>query len=191
MASTAPDNNNPWITLKTELKYENKWIAVNEADVINPSGNPGIYGVVHFKNKAIAIIPLDEDNNTWIVGQYRYTLHSFEWEVPEGGCPHHEDSLGGAKRELMEEVGLKAERWDLILETQLSNSVSDERGYTYLARDLSFVGAAPEETEQLHLRKLPFDEVVEMVLKGEIKDGLSVASVLKLKIMMDRGMQPS
>lgn len=181
------DLKNPWKTLSTEVKYENPWIRVTESSVINPSGNPGIYGVVHFKNRAIAVIPLDEDNHTWIVGQYRYTLNTYEWEVPEGGCPEGEDLLSGAKRELEEEVGLQAQEWKLILETQLSNSVSDEIGYTYIARRLSYVGSSPEETELLHVRKLPFDELVEMVFRGEIRDGLSVASILKVKLMLERG----
>ncbi len=182
------DTNNPWKTLKSEVKYENPWIRVTESQVLNPAGNPGIYGVVHFKNRAIAIVPLDENNNTWIVGQYRYTLNSFEWELPEGGCPEGEDLIAGAQRELEEEVGLQARDWLLVLETQLSNSVSDELGYTYVAKNLSYVGNSPEETEQLHVRKLPFEEVVEMVMRGEIKDGLSVASVLKVKLMFDKGL---
>ncbi|MBL7923681.1 MAG: NUDIX hydrolase [Bacteroidia bacterium] len=183
-----PDQNNPWTTLSSEIKYENPWIRVTEAQVLNPAGKPGIYGVVHFKNRAIAIVPLDEDRNTWLVGQYRYTLHTYEWEIPEGGCPEGEDPLIGAKRELEEETGLQASQWDLVLEMQLSNSVSDEVSYTYIARGLHEVGSSPEETEQLHVRKLPFDEVVNMVHRGEIKDGLSVASILKVKLMMDQGM---
>lgn len=178
---------NPWTTLSRDVKYDNPWIRVTESKVITPGGSEGIYGVVHFKNRAIAIIPLDDQLNTWIVGQYRYTLDCFEWEVPEGGCPGEEDPLNGAKRELKEEVGLQARDWKLILETQLSNSVSDEIGYTFLARGLTFVGSSPEETEQLQIRQLPFGEVVEMVVRGEIRDGLSVASILRVKLMLDRG----
>jgi ADP-ribose pyrophosphatase len=175
---------NPWTTKSSEVKYENPWIKVTESQVLNPAGNPGIYGVVHFKNRAIAIIPLDEDNNTWIVGQYRYTLNTYEWEVPEGGCPEGEDTLAAAKRELEEEVGLHASNWEQVMEIQLSNSVSDEIGYTYIARGLSHVGSSPEETEQLQVRKLPFAELVQMVMRGEIKDGMSVASVLKVKLLL-------
>ncbi|MFM1746297.1 MAG: hypothetical protein RLZZ630_2234 [Bacteroidota bacterium] len=176
--------NNPWKTLSTEIKYDNPWIRVTESQVINPSGNPGIYGVVHFKNRAIAIIPIDDKGNTWIVGQYRYTLDMYEWEVPEGGAPLDEAPIEGAKRELREEVGLVAGRWDLVMEMQLSNSVSDEIGYAYVARDLDQVEAAPEETEQLHVRKLPFSELVGMVMRGEIRDGLSIAAVLKVNQLM-------
>ncbi len=170
---------NPWQTLSKETKYENPWIKVVENKVLNPAGNPGIYGVVHFKNIAVAVIPLDEENNTWIVGQYRYTLNSYEWEVPEGGCPAGTSPLETAKRELHEEAGLEAEHYELILEMQLSNSVTDEISYTYLARGLKFIGLKPEEDEVLHVRKLPFAEVVEMVRRGEIRDALSVASILR------------
>lgn len=179
---------NPWITHSGGLKYDNPWIRVTEYQVTNPAGRPGIYGVVHFKNRAIAIIPLDEDDNTWIVGQYRYTLNSYEWEVPEGGCPEGEELLPGAMRELREETGLEADNWELVLETQLSNSVSDELGFTFVARGLKYVGESPEETEQLHVRKLPFEELVGMVMRGEIRDGLSVASILKVKLMRDQGL---
>jgi len=181
------DSKNPWKTKSSEVKYDNTWIRVIENKVINPSGNDGIYGVVHFKNKAIAIIPLDEDNNTWIVGQYRYTLNSYEWEVPEGGCPEGEDPLEGARRELLEEVGLKASSYEMILSMQLSNSVSDEISYTFLARGLKYVGSSPEETEELRVRKLPFEELYQMVIRGEIRDGLSVASILKVKLMINEG----
>jgi len=181
------ENKNPWTTKSSKVKYENPWIKVTESQVLNPAGNPGIYGVVHFKNRAIAIIPLDDELNTWIVGQYRYTLDTYEWEVPEGGCPEGEDPLEGAKRELEEEVGLHAEKWEMVMEMQLSNSVSDEIGYTFVARNLKDIGASPKETEQLKVRKLPFSELVEMVLRGEIKDGMSVASVLKVELMLNRG----
>lgn len=181
---TKNEAENPWKTLSTENKYENPWIRVDENKVLNPAGNPGIYGVVHFKNVAVAVIPLDEENNTWIVGQYRYTLNSYEWEVPEGGCPEGTSPLETAKRELHEEVGLQAEQYEMILEMQLSNSVSDEISYTYLARGLKFIGEKPEEDEVLNIRKLTFAELVEMVMRGEIRDALSVASILKAKAVL-------
>ena len=180
---------NPWITKSTENKYDNPWIRLDESQVINPAGKDGIYGVVHFKNRAMAIIPLDDDNNTWIVGQFRYTTKTYEWEVIEGGVPEGEDLLEGAKRELEEEAGLIASDWKLIIDgCQLSNSVSDEIGYAYIARGLTITETNPEETEQLQIRKLPFDELVTMVMNGEIKDLLSVASVLKVKVLIESGL---
>ncbi len=181
------EQKNPWKTISSETKYDNTWIRVIESKVINPAGNDGIYGVVHFKNKAIAIIPLDEDYNTWIVGQFRYTMNNYEWEVAEGGSPEGEDPVEGAKRELLEEVGLEASSFEMILSMQLSNSVSDEISFTYVAKGLKYVGNSPEETEELHVLKLPFEEVFQMAMRGEIRDGLSVASILKLKILIDEG----
>lgn len=173
--------------MHSEVMYENKWIKIIEDQVTNPAGNPGIYGVVHFKTNAIAIIPLDDENNTWIVGQYRYPLDSYEWEVVEGGCPEGTLPEETAHRELMEEVGLKAERMELVLEMQLSNSTTDEVSYTYVARGLTQLTAQPEEDEQLIIRKLPFEELFQMAMRGEIRDGLSVASVLKTKMLLDQG----
>jgi ADP-ribose pyrophosphatase len=175
---------NPWTKLSTEVKYDNPWIRIVEDKVKNPAGNDGIYGVVDFKTHAIAIIPLDDENNTWIVGQYRYPLDSYEWEIVEGGCPKGTSPLETAHRELHEEVGIKAERMDMILEMQLSNSTTNEISYTYIARGLSFVVAQPEEDEQLAVRKLPFDELYNMVLRGEIRDALAVASVLRAKVWL-------
>ncbi len=179
---------NPWVNKSSEVKYENNWIKVTENQVINPAGNDGIYGVVHFKTKAIAIIPLDENYNTWIVGQYRYPLDSYEWEIVEGGCHEGSLPLETAQRELHEEVGLKAEHFELILQMQLSNSTTDEISYTYIAKGLSYIGEAPEEDEQLTIRKLPFEEVFQMVMRGEIRDGLAVGSVLKAKMLIDQGL---
>jgi ADP-ribose pyrophosphatase len=178
---------NPWKTLSTEKKYDNQWISLSESQVLNPAGNPGIYGVVHFKNRAMAILPLDDEYNTWIVGQFRYTLNSYEWEVVEGGCPLNEDILEGAKRELKEETGLEATSWEMIMESQLSNSVSDEIGYSYVAKGLTLSSSEPEETEQLQVRKLPFEELFQMAMRGEIKDGLSLATIFKAKLLILEG----
>lgn len=170
---------NPWTTLGSVVKYDNNWIKVIENKVLNPAGNPGIYGVVHFKTHAIAIIPIDAEGYTWIVGQYRYPLHSYEWEVIEGGCPEGTAPVDTAHRELHEEAGLKAEKMEMILEMQLSNSTTDEVSYTYIATGITYIGEHPEEDEQLAIKRLPFAEVYDMVLRGEIRDALSVASVLR------------
>ena len=174
---------NPWTTLERKEIYDNNWINVNEHQVINPSGGPGIYGVVHFKNLAIGILPLDEHNNTWLVGQYRYPLQAYSWEIPEGGGPLGLDPLDSAKRELIEETGLAATDWTEIQRMHLSNSVSDELAIIYVARGLTMGVAAPEETEDLQLRKLPFEEAYQMVLDGTITDSMSVAAILKTKVL--------
>lgn len=153
-------------------------------EVLTPRGVDGIYGTVHFKHLAIGVLPLDEHGNTWLVGQYRFSLDAYSWEIPEGGCAPGEEPLEAAKRELREETGLEARIWTPCLEMDLSNSVTDERSISFIARGLSFGEAEPDETEQLAVRKLPFEDVVEMVMRGEIRDSLSVATVLKARIGM-------
>lgn len=171
-----------WKTLGKTVKYENPWIRVEHRDVINPSGNPGIYGTVHYKNIAIAILPIDQDGNTYLVGQYRYVLSRFSWEIPEGGCPEGEDPLTAAKRELEEETGLEATDWTPLLNMDLSNSVSDEHSISFIARGLKNGQARPEETENLLVKKVHFTELVKMVLSNEITDALTIATVLRAKI---------
>lgn len=177
------EQNNPWQVLDQKEMYDNPWIHVTEYDVINPSGNKGIYGKVHFKNTAIGIVPLDENLNTYLVGQFRFTINEYSWEIPEGGSLN-EDPLDTAKRELLEETGLKAKRWQKITEMHLSNSVSDELSIIYVALQLSQHTAMPEETEQLVVKKLPFEEVYTMVMENKIKDALSVAAILHTKILL-------
>ncbi len=178
---------NPWKTLSIAEVYDNPWIRVTHREVLTPAGTPGIYGQVHFKNTAIGIVPLDEDLNTWLVGQYRYTLNAYSWEIPEGGGMEGSSLLDAAKRELKEETGIKAARWTKILDLHTSNSVTDEYGLAYVAQGLSFGEAEPEDTEELQVRKLPFAEAVEMVMRGEITDALAMTAILKTKILLDRG----
>lgn len=178
---------NPWTTLRSKSIYENPWIQLTEFDVINPGGGTGIYGKVHFKNRAVGVIVLDEHQNTYLVGQYRYTIDEYSWEIPEGGGPVGTDPLDGAKRELLEETGLVAQQWRLLLEMHLSNSVSDELAILYLATDLTQFQAEPEETEQLQIKKLPFEEAYQMVLDGKIKDSMSIAAIQKTKLLFLEG----
>ena len=171
---------NPWKTLESREVYENAWIRVQEHKVVNPNGGEGIYGKVIFKNKAIGIIPLDHDLNTWLVGQYRYTLDEYSWEIPMGGGPLHLEVLTSAKRELKEETGLTAQKWTLIMRIHTSNSATDEEGFIFLAEDLNLGNTKFEETELLEVKKLPFNVALDMVMSGKITDSLSVAGILKL-----------
>lgn len=170
---------NPWKTLSKKPIYENPWIRVEEHQVITPAGKEGIYGKVHFKNRAMAIIPIDYEGYTWLVGQYRYTLDEYSWEIPMGGGPNDMDLLESAKRELKEETGLLANKWTELLKIHTSNSVTDEWGLIYLAEDLTQGETEFEETEQLLIKKLPFKEALEMVMSGQITDSISVAGLLK------------
>ena len=178
------EQHNPWQVLSQKMIYENPWIALSEYNVINPSGGKGIYGKVHFKGLAMGILPLDAELNTYLVGQYRFTLNQYSWEIPEGGGALDIDPLDSAKRELLEETGLVADEWTKILDMHLSNSVSDEYSIIYLARKLTQGAANPEETEQLQVKKVPFEEAYQMVEKGLITDSMSVASILKVKLML-------
>lgn len=170
---------NPWQTLRTELKYENPWISVREDQVLNPKGGPGIYGVVSMRNKAIGIVPLDEQGNTWLVGQYRYTLNEYCWEIPMGGGVIGVDPVESARRELREETGLLAARWTHLARLHTSNSVTDEEGFVFLAQGLTQTEWEPEETEDLRLWKLPLAQAVELVMTDVITDAISVAGLLK------------
>jgi len=178
---------NPWQITAEKIVYDNPWIGLTEYQVINPSGNPGIYGKVRFKNFAIGVVPLDAEMNTYIVGQYRFALGQYSWEIPEGGGPFAADPLESAKRELLEETGLKASRWTEIQRMHLSNSVTDELSIIYLAQDLQQFEPEPEDTDQLIIKKVPFDEVYRMICDGEITDSVSVGAILKIRLMQLEG----
>jgi 8-oxo-dGTP pyrophosphatase MutT (NUDIX family) len=174
---------NPWKLLHRKPIYENPWIRLDEDQVRNPAGGTSMYGRIHFKNQAIGIIPLDTEGNTWLVGQYRYVPDGYFWEIPMGGSPEGEDILETAKRELQEETGLTAEHWTMFMRIHTSNSVTDEEGFVYLAENLTEGQTDFEDTEDITVRKLPVSEAVRMVLDGEITDGISAASLLKLALM--------
>lgn len=176
--------NNPWKTLSIKEVYDNPWINITHRDVLNPSGQNGIYGKVHFKNIAVGALPLDDKNYTWLVGQYRYTLEKYSWEIPEGGCIEGIEPLQAAKNELQEETGIIANKWTKILDIHTSNSVTDEYGICYLAEELTFGKSSPEPCEELVVKKLKFEEAFKMVMNGEITDSLSIATIMKVKLLL-------
>jgi 8-oxo-dGTP pyrophosphatase MutT (NUDIX family) len=177
----------PWKTLSIEERYSTPWIGVSHHEVIDPSGRPGIYGVIHFRNLAVGVIPLDEELNTWIIGQYRYPIRAYSWEIPEGGGARNIPPLESAKRELREEAGIVADCWTEILQMDLSNSASDEEAVIFVAQGLTFHEPEPDHDEQLAVRKLPFADLLRMVLAGEVRDSLTIAGVLKADVMLRSG----
>ncbi len=173
-----------WIELDREIKYSNPWIELRHSNVQFPNGGKGIYGKVHFKNLAIGILAITKQKEIFLVGQERFPFDgAYSWEIIEGGGPLNDDPLESAKRELKEETGLVANKWELLQEMHLSNSVSDERSMVYLAKDLTQFEAQPEESEKLQVKKIPFAEALQMVLKGEIRDSISVAAILRYELL--------
>lgn len=173
---------NPWLTRAIRPVYDNAWIRLEEHQVTNPAGNPGMYGKVCFKTRAVGIIPLDEQGNTWLVGQHRYTLDAWSWEIPMGGSPMDEDCEHTARRELQEETGLRAGDIRQILHLHTSNSITDEQAYVYLARQLQSGDTAFEDTEDIEVKKLPVSEAIAMAQDGRITDAISVAGLLHLAL---------
>lgn len=174
---------NPWTRLSRAVAYQNAWVAVYHDEVIRPDGQPGIYGVVHFHNRAVGVVALDEQDRVLLVGQYRYPLNIYSWEIPEGGAAAGEDVLAAAQRELREETGYAADSWRLVLRAHLSNSVSDEEAFCYLATGLRHGAAEPEGTERLQVRWVPFAEALALALRGEITDSLSVLGLQRVALL--------
>ena len=172
----------PWRRTARRLAYENPWIAVWHDDVVRPDGRPGIYGVVHFRGLAAGVVAIDDRDRVLLVGQHRYTLDAYSWEIPEGGVDQGEEALAGARRELREETGVVAAAWREIGRFHLSNSVTDEAGVLYLATDLRQEEAAPEATEELEVRWVPFADALAMTLDGRISDAMAIMAIQRVAL---------
>ena len=170
----------PWRRLTRRSVYENAWLELLHDEVLRPDGSPGIYGVVHLRNAAVGVVALDDDDRVLLVGQYRYTLDEYSWEIPEGGVDPAEGLLEGAQRELREETGFEAADWRMLFRFSMSNSVTDETGAIFLARGLASGEAAPEPSEDITVRWVAFAEAIAMIDRGEITDVMSLAGLLRV-----------
>jgi len=175
----ARDPRNPWRVRGSRSVYINPWISVREDHVLRPDGQLGIYGVVQFQNYALGIVPVTETGETILVGQWRYPLGLYSWEIPEGGGALSRPPLESAQRELAEETGIVAGTWTDLGPVHLSNSVTDEAGAVFLAQGLHFGPAHPEGDEVLAVRRLPLSEAWQMALDGRITDGLSIIGLAR------------
>ena len=171
-----------WKKHSTRVVYENPWMQVCEDRVTNPGGGQNDYGHIRFKNIAVAILAIDDNEQTWLVGQDRYTLGQYSWELPMGGSPIGVDPLDGARRELSEETGLEARSWTELMRLHPSNSITDELGIVYLATDLTQGEPNPEESENITVRRVSVDEAVNMAIEGQITDAISVAALLRYAV---------
>lgn len=172
----------PWTRRSRRIAYDNPWITIWHDDVARPDGSPGIYGVVHFENLAVGAVVLDDDDRVLLVGQHRYTLDAYSWEIPEGGVPDVESPLDGARREVREETGVEADGWRELVRFHLSNSISDEAGIVFAARAVSHGVASPEPSEELAIRWLPFAEALAMTIDGRITDAMTIIGLQRIAL---------
>ncbi len=180
------DEENPWKTLSSKIVYENRWMRVREDQVINPSGGEGIYAFVA-NDKAVGAVVLNEKNEIYLVGQYRYTMKEYSWELIEGGVEEGEDYLQAIKRELKEEAGIEAKRFDVLHENlHLSNCFTAERGAMFLVRDIKEGKSTPESTEKLNVKRIPFDEAYTYALNGKIKDAYTIVGIILAKEFLEK-----
>ena len=172
----------PWTRRSRTVAYDNPWITIWHDDVARPDGSPGIYGVVHFANRAVGAVVLDDEDRVLLVGQHRYTLDAYSWEIPEGGVPDGESPLDGARREVREETGVEADGWREIVRFHLSNSISDESGVLFAATATTHGTPSPEPSEELAIRWVPFDEALAMTTEGQITDAMTIMGLQRIAL---------
>lgn len=184
------DDGNPWTVKRITRPFENDWFAIDAHDVVRPDGADGNYSVIRVRRLAVGVLPIDDAGRVHLVGQWRFPLGRYSWEIPEGGAEPGEDALECARRELEEETGLSAQTYRPVLEMDLSNSLTDERAMLFLATGLREGVSRPEPVEVLKRRTAPFAEVLARVADGRIRDSLTVAAVLRAHHMAVTGQLP-
>jgi 8-oxo-dGTP pyrophosphatase MutT (NUDIX family) len=180
--ASTPASIGPWTRRARRVAYDNAWITIWHDEVDRPDGSPGIYGVVHFANLAVGAVVLDDEDRVLLVGQHRYTLDAYSWELPEGGVPASEDPIDGARRELREETGVEADGWREILRFHLSNSISDEAGVIFAARATAHGMASPEPSEDLAVRWVEFADALAMAADGRITDAMTIMGLQRVAL---------
>lgn len=171
---------NPWKTLATRPIYETPWFSVRCDDVLRPDGQPGTYSVVHSERLAVGVVPLWDDGTVTLVGQWRYPLGEYSWEIPEGGGDLARDPIEAARIELREEAGIEARSWAYLGRCHTSNCWTDEVAHLFLAQDLVQGAAEPGGDEEIATRRVPVAEAIEMALDGRITDAISIAALFRL-----------
>ncbi len=171
-----------WKTLKTKVVFETPWIKVRHDDVLTPAGSPAQYGVVEFKNRAVGVVPVLDDGRIVMVRQTRYAIGNISsLEIPEGGAPEGEDWLQTAARELQEETGYTSnDIQPLLTDFYLSNSVTNECGALFIARNLKAGKQELEETEDILVELHSFDDLLTMIRHGKITDSLTIMALLMI-----------
>jgi 8-oxo-dGTP pyrophosphatase MutT (NUDIX family) len=191
MSEIWDEDGDPWIVKGVTHAFENDWFRIDEHDVVRPDGAPGYYGVVRIRRVAVGVLPIDAEGGVHLVGQWRFPLGRYSWEMPEGGAEPGEDVRLCAERELAEETGLTARSLIKVLEMDVSNSITDEQAVMFLATDLTEGQAQPEPTEVLRRRRAHFLDVLARVASGAIRDSLTVAAVLRAHHMAVNGELPA
>lgn len=181
---------NPWTVRDSRLVYANPWIEVVEHRVLTPAGKPGIYGVVSPTSVATGVVPLHADGTITMVGQYRFPLNRYSWEIPEGGGAKGVSPKESAARELREETGLTAGHWMPLQVADLSNCVTDETAHLFLAWDLTEGESQPDATEVLAVRRVPFDVALRRAMNGEVTDAMTVMALFKCRLLALAGELP-
>lgn len=177
----------PWRRLSSDVVYENPWIRVHHEKVLTPAGTPGIYGRVHFRNQAIGIVAIDAEDHVFLVKQFRYTRGEYSLEIPKGGGARDVEPLEIARRELKEETGYAAAKWQKLLQVQISNSVTDQDGHVFIAEQLTAGEQSLDDSEDIEVIRVPLKDAVAMACDGRITDDFSVVSLLRVALLRGIG----